>query len=484
MSTYPGFIGSSSRSQSPLANCERTVNLFVEPSDAQSGRPALYPIPGASQWFTATDVGTRALYQMNGRAFGVIGGGAYEFLGNRTGIRRGDVAQDGNPADIVTNGATGSQVMYGSGMNAYVMNLLTNVFTAAPVLTGEASQIGMLDGYGVAFNRTTGKVRVSALNDFTSWDPTQFAFRSSAPDNWQAMLTNAPDLWLIGEQSGDVWYDAGGTFPFAPRPGASFPYGIAATFSLKAAGDSVFWLSKNAQGAGVVVRARGYVPQPINTFAVDTAIARYQETSTIADAEGAVYQRAGHTFYVLNFPTANATWAYDLRTGLWAERGTWNPAFNRYDMWHPRSIMHAFGQHLIGDRATGQISKLDDAVGVEADGSPIRRLRIPPALVVQGNGRVFVDRFTLGIQAGVGTQTGQGQNPVAMLRVSKDFAQTFGSEQSRSIGRAGDTQKRVFWTSLGSSPISWVPEIVISDPVPSRIVSADIDARGLRSQAA
>lgn len=474
---YPGFVGPSNQSQSPLADVERLVNLYVEPNDAGSGRPALYSTPGASAFCAVGDVGTRALFTMNARTFGAIGGGAYELFGTHLSTRYGSMVQDSNPAQIMVNGVAGNQALFASGGNAYLLTLNTSTWVGS-VLTGAAMQIGMLDGYFLAF--ANAKLRVSGLNDGTTWDPTQFALRSSAPDNWLAMTVNAPDIWLIGEQTGDVWFDAGTSpFPFAPRPGATFPFGIAAPFSLASAGDSVLWISRNAEGAGIVVRARGYVPQPIGSYAVDNALAKYQQTSTIADAEALVFQRRGHTFYVLKFPTANATWVYDLRTNLWFEMGQWNPAQNRYDAWHPRAITYAFGQHLVGESATSAISMLDDSVGTEADGSAIRRLRIPSALPAVDGGRIFVDRFELGIEPGVGTVAGQGANPVAMMRISKDYAKTWGSELSRAIGRSGETHKRVFWTRCGSSPISWVPEIVITDPVPVKIVSATVIGRGI-----
>jgi hypothetical protein len=471
--TYPGFIGPSGPSQSPLATCERTVNWYVEPADSPSGLPALYPTPGQTAFATANDANTRALYTMNARTFGVIGSSFGELFAGGTFTKYGTVTLDAHLAGITANGISGQQLLVGSGTNAYSFNLTTNVLSAA-VLAGAATQIGMLDGYGLAFDPTTGKLRLSALNDFTTWDPTQFALRSARPDNWTAMLVNAPDVVLIGRASGDVWYDAGTSpFPLQPRPGVTFPYGIVAPFSLAAAGDSVLWLSQNLDGAGVVVRMRGYVPTPINSYALDTAIATYQRTSSISDAEALVYQRAGHTFYVLNFPTAQATWVYDLRTGLWAERMT------GAGCWSPRAITYAFGKHLVGDRTTGTIAYLDDTVGTEVDGSAIIRKRIPPALVAAAGDRLYVDRFTLGIDPGLGLASGQGSDPQVMLRISHDYGKTWGNERTRSAGQLGQYDTRVFWTRCGSAPTSWVPEITISDPIPARLTSAQVEGRGI-----
>jgi hypothetical protein len=362
------------------------------------------------------------------------------------------------------------------------LNLATNVLSAA-LLPGEVTQIGFLDGYGIWFNKTAGKIRLSNLNDFATNDPTQFALRSDAPDNWVAMCVNPPDIWLIGGQTGSVWYDAGSfPFPLAFRVGSTFKFGCAATFSIAAAGDSVFWLSQNAEGAGIVVRARGYVPQPVSTYALETAIAGYQRTSTISDAEALVYQAAGHTFYILRFPSANATWGYDLRTGLWHERDTLNALTGQPDAWHARVITHAFGKHLVGYSATGTIARLDDTIGTEVDETAIRRLRIPPALAARDGARLYVDRFELGIEPGLGTPSGQGSDPQVMERHSFTDGKTWSNQRMRSAGRQGEYGRQVVWLKNGSSRKTWVPEITITDPFPQRIVSASVLTRGLVSQ--
>jgi hypothetical protein len=490
---YEGFLGPSNQNLSTLADCERTMNLYFEPRDVVSGRPALYPTPGFQAFIALTggitDVGGRALYQMNNRALGVIGGGVYEFFATQLASRYGTVAQDNNLAQIVTTGISGlggDQALIASGGNAYKLNLVTNTLSAA-VLTGEATQIGMLDGYGIAFNRAAGKIRLSNLNDFATWDPTQFALRSSAPDNWQAMLVNAPDLILIGEQSGDIWQNVNNfPFPFAPLRGASFKYGIAASFSLAAGGDSVLWLSKNDAGAGIVVRMRGYVPQRVSSYALETAISTYQRTSRIDDAEAFSYQQEGHTVYVLRFPSVPATWAYDLGTNQWAERGKWNAAANRFDAWMPRVHCLAFGKHLVGDPATGTISDMDITYLTELDGGPKRWIRIPPALFADGE-RLYVDQVRLSVETGLATildADGTPRAPRVMMRVSLNGGKTWGPERTRAVGTLGEYGEIVQLNLCGSARQTWVPEVSGSDAVPFRILGAEIEGSGFAAQTA
>lgn len=487
----PGFIGSSDRSQSLIANCERTMNYYIEVLPRSSkNKAALYPTPG-QQVFIVTDfVNTRALFTMNDMTFAVVSNHLMTLAstGNATVIGF-PMTLDENPAVITMNGPIGNQVLISSGHNAYSYDLATHVFAAE--LIDEATQVGMLDGYGVAFNKTNSAIRISDLNDFTAWDPTQFAFRSAAPDKWMSMVINPPDIWLIGSLSGDVWFDSGDfPFPFAPRPGANFKYGTPATFSVCVVEDSVIWLSQNTDGAGIVVQARGYTPQPVSSAAVETRIARYQRDSTIADAEAFSYQDQGHTFYVLRFPTARATEVYDLTTGLWHERGTWNSPANSYDAWHPKCHTMAFGKHLVGDAQTGRINSMDVSFGTEGDGSAVRRQRVAPAVFDQFN-LVLTRTLEILLEMGLGTSYGTGISPQTFLaggtssgidpqlviEASDDGGKTYGNARQASAGKIGEYKKRLRFSRMGLS-VDRVYRLTASDPIPWRIVDAYINNDG------
>jgi hypothetical protein len=473
MPPFPGFIFGSNPSQSLIADNEQTMNLYVEPIDSAgaSTKAALYPTPGFVPRITVPDVGARALFDMAARTFGVVGGVYYEFFPLQGGFAaRGTVQEDARLAQIVSNGPAG-QLLVSSGGHAYLHVLASNVVTL--VLAGEATQIGMLDTFFLAFNAASGRLRISASNDGATWAPTQFVARSQQPDPWRAMIVNAPDIWLFGEQTSDIWYDSGATpFPFVPRTGLSIPYGIAAPFSVAASGGNLFWLAKNRDGAGLVVLAAGYAPVPISTPELNTTIAEYARTSSITDAEGLIYQDAGHVFYVLRFPSAGATWVYDLTTKLWAERGKWIPAANRYEVWAPRVRCYSNGLQLTGD-ATGVISAMDVTFGTETDGTAIRRLRRAPVLVNEQK-RISLGRFELLMEVGLGVAVGQGVDPQVMFRASADGGQTWGNERQASAGRMGEYRRRVFWTRLGS-PRLWVPEITMTDPIAWRIMGASLN---------
>ena len=89
--------------------------------------------------------------------------------------------------------------------------------------------------------------------------------------------------------------------------------------------------------------------------------------------------------------------------------------------------------------------------------------------------RVFVDRFELDIQAGVGLISGQGSDPQVMLRYSRDGGETWSLQQQwRSMGKQGQYTKRLRWLKQGQGR-EWQWEVTITDPVWRTIIAAHAD---------
>lgn len=472
------FIGPAYESQSPISDQESLVNWYVETMESQgaTSRASLYPTPGVEEWAAVTTVGGRCLFT-NGhagavtgtleRCFGVVGAVLYEFFPNRTSIARGAVAIDHNPATISTNGDGGGELFITSGGKGYCYTLDTDTLTEIDGLV--ATQGGQLYGYFVAFDKDSSRIRISDLFDGATWDPTQFAERTIGSDPWQAMLvTPYGQICLPGTQTGEFWYNAGAfPFPFVPDPSGLFAEGIAAPFSITQAANAATWLSSNVNGGYEVQSANGYSPQRISTHPIEREIASYPR---VDDAIGQTYESEGHAFYLLTFPTAGVTWCYDFREKLWHKRGTWIPEDSAYQYWRPVFHAFAFGTHLMADRETGTIYEMSGAHAMDVDGRAIRRVRRSPAINKEHH-RLFFDRFELLLQAGIGTQTGQGANPLVMLRLSNDGGMTWGNEITCGAGRVGQYTARVLFWRLGMAR-DRVFEVSVSDPVPWRVTAA------------
>ena len=231
------------------------------------------------------------------------------------------------------------------------------------------------------------------------FDATNVASAEGSPDNLVSMIVDHNELWLFGTNSVEVWYDAGTpSFPFARIQGAFNELGCAATFSVAKMENGLFWLGADARGKGIVYQANGYRGQRISTHAIEYAIAQYDN---ISDAIAYTYQQEGHSFYVLNFPSANATWVFDVTTGMWHERAGWNGS---YFVRHRGNCQLAFNNEImIGDHETGNVYAFD--LDVYADnGQPQRWLRSWRALPAGQNTLVRTAHHSLQLdcEGGIG----------------------------------------------------------------------------------
>jgi hypothetical protein len=236
--------------------------------------------------------------------------------------------------------------------------LTTNVLTFA---VNGAAQCGFIDGFFLALDPQTSTLKISGLEDGTTWDPLQIAQRNAGADRWGGMLVAHKEIWLFGSQTTEVWYNTGASpFPFAPNPSVFLNVGILAPSSAATLDNAPMWLGQNTDGAAIIYRANGYVPQRVSTHAIEYALSTY---STLLDAVAWTYQEQGHSFYVLSFPTAGVTWVYDAATGMWHERGSWDGL--RFNALPVYGHAFAYGYHLVGGTVSGTVYRM--AVDLTSD---------------------------------------------------------------------------------------------------------------------
>jgi hypothetical protein len=288
-----------------------------------------------------------------------------------------------------------------------------------------------------------------------------------------SILSNFREIWVFGSNSIEVWYNTGAAdFPLQRIQGAFNELGCAAAFSVAKMDNGVFWLGQDARGQGIVYRANGYQGQRISTHAVEWQIQQYGD---ISGAIAYTYQQDGHSFYVLTFPSANATWVYDIATSAWHERAGWESSqFTR----HRSNCQMSFSNEIVvGDFENGKVYAFD--LDVYADDGQIQRwLRSWRALPTGQNNlkRTAHHAMQLDCQSGVGLTTGQGSNPQVMLRWSDDGGHTWSNEHWSSMGGIGQYYYRVFWRRLGMTLKlrDRVYEISGTDPVKITIMGAEL----------
>ena len=471
------ILGSSYVARSINAADNRMVNLFPEVIP-EGGKNAgfLNRCPGLKFQQTIGTGPIRALWahQTNGSDFYVVSGTEfYKVTGlTATPTKLGDVTGTG-PVSIADNG---TQIFLACNPDGYIYNEVTNVFAKItdPDFTG-AVTVAYLDGYFVYNEPDSQKVWVTQLLDGTSVDPLDFASAEGSPDGLVAINVDHREAWLFGTDSIEVWYDAGlADFPLTRIQGAFNEIGCVAAFSVAKLDNGLFWLGTDARGQGIVYRANGYTGVRVSTHAVEYAIAQY---GNISDAVAYTYQQEGHAFYVLTFPTADATWVYDVATQAWHERAGWNTSTGTFTRHRSNCQCNFGGNTVVGDYQNGNIYTLD--LGTYADNDDIQKwLRSWRALPTGTNNlkRTAQHSLQLDCESGTGLNTGQGSDPEIMLRWSDDGGHTWSNEHLSKMGKIGQYYRRVFWRRLGMTLKlrDRIYEISQTDPVKAVIVGAEL----------
>lgn len=434
------FIGGSYESRSVRADAQRTVNLYPELVESGTGKNklALYGRPGL-QTFTTIQSPVRGLWAGDNRLFAVGGGTFYEIFSGGAATARGTVANNGGHVSMFPNG---NQLLVVSGGQAYCdtgTQLVAVTFQGGGNVT--ASSGTFLDGYFIVSKPSDKKFFLSALYDGLTWDPLDFATKEGYPDNIAAILNDHRDLWIFGDQTTEVWRNEGDAdFPFRPDPSGFIHQGCIAAGSPIILPGGPAWLGGDTRTGPIAWRARGYQPVRVSDHALETIWSSY---STVADCVSYAFTDKGHTFWVLNFLTAGATWVYDMTLSEQVGQPKWHQWAYGSGLSNFLGRCHAyvFGKHLVGDRASGKIYQLSTSFTTD-DGTPIERIRRAPHLSEEDTNTVY-HRFQLDLE------TGETADPSFTLRWSDNGGKSFNSGVARTAGSAGDYKKRLAWRRLG-----------------------------------
>jgi hypothetical protein len=436
---------------------------------------ANYPTPGTRLLGTIGPGPVRGIKQATNGSTYIVSGNEVHLVNTATwtstwlgAITAGLVT----PVSMADNTLT--LVIVDGSSGGWTVDLATNAFAAISDPTGSfvgADHISYLDTF-LIFNKPGTPQLYWTLSLSTQFDALDFANKSAYTDDISTLLVVKREIWLIGTVTTEIWYDTGatdtgaGSSQFAPVQSVFVDHGAIAKYSPAGYDNSCFWLTADRQGHGFVVQGSGYQTKRISTYAIEAA---FQEYPRIDDAIGMTYQIAGHSFYVLTFPTADKTWVYDATTGLWHE-WAWIDS-NGVEHRHRANCSSPVGTLLvIGDWQNGNLYALDNSVFTD-NGAPIKRVRSFPHMLADGK-RVFYRQFLADMDSG---RTDFGVIRDISLRWSDDRGHSFGNPVLQSIGDVGEYLTSLQWQRLGYAR-DRVWELSWSVPMSTALLGAWVDA--------
>lgn len=453
------LIGGMYKTDSIIANAQRCINLYPESNAEFSQSPVqvtTYLTPGLTLLMTGPEEApVRCNYlSSKGELYSVIGSTIYYISPSWNAQKIGVISSGTTPVSMVDNGSV--IVVVDGTPNGYAIDMVSRRFghIVSDAFYG-ADRVDYVDTYFI-FNRpgtnqfyiSLSQVNYTMLTDGSAFDSLDIAAKTGYPDPLSGLIVMHRELWLIGTLKTEIWYNSGSAdFTFQPIPGAFVEHGCAATHSIAAQDLFTYWLSEDLQGQRIVVEGNAYQAKRISTYAIEAELAKY---GTVSDAIGFTYQQKGHTFYVLIFPSANKSWAYDISTGLWHERCYTDDEGNLNRI-RANCCAAAYGKIVVGDWENGNLYALDTEAYTD-NGQPISRIRAFPHVVDELE-RVYYTNFIADMEVGNNDGSVDGSTflnpPVVSLQWSDNRGVSYGTKIQQSLGDAGRYLTVLQWNRLG-----------------------------------
>lgn len=458
--------------RSIIAAAQRSVNLYPEKNPDGSPFPfTYYPTPGLDLLLSVTPTtgsGWRGLWPAsNGQLYGICGSSVYAISSAWVATKLGDLQTTSGPVSVTDNG--NYALIVDGSPQGYSITLAGNAFSviADPAFLGGIT-VDYMDGFFIVNNPNTQQFYVSLANQL-KFDATDFASKSGYSDKLIGLGVSRRYLYLFGDTTTEIWFDAGdANFAFERMPGVFMQYGCMAAATIAQMDGEFFWLAKSAQGRAIVCKTNQFTAQKVSTFALDNALADYL---TLNDAEGFTYQLGGHFFYVLNFPTANKTWQYDLSTGQWNEL-VWLDTDGNENRSRVNCHASIYGMAVVGDWESGNLYAWDLNTYTD-NGNPVPRIRSFAHSTDDNSDRIRYREFIANMEVGNGTGTND-LVPV-FLRWSDTRGKTWGNAISGSLGREGEYLTSIQFQRLGMAR-DRVFELSWSAPVKTALLGAWVQA--------
>jgi hypothetical protein len=430
----------------------RLINLYVEQTPAEQEGVVLLSRKGLSSYASVGAGPVSGVFQQpgvfSGDVFCVSGGHLY----------RGSTdlgAIDGTGA-VSFAGTTGELlVTAGAGLWSYNG---TNLQAVAFPDSADVTAVTFHDGLFIAARAGGHKYYWSAVLDGRTWGALDFASAESKPDALLDLRVVNDTLWLFGQETIEPWANTGDAdAPYQRFEQRIFSKGVKATGCVVSMDQALFFVAHDD-----MVYALRDGPERISDHGIEEQIAASASVSCFG------YIDEGHSFFCVRLDSQ--TFAYDIATQQWAELQT-----------HGRSNFRAKcatepgDTAIFGDDEDGTLWTL----GGFTDGDdPLERL-FTFAVPLDG-GTLTAD--VIGIVANVGWTellAGQGSDPIAELRMSRNAGATFGNWRSAELGQQGEYETDTRWRRCGTyARPGMLGEIRVTDPVGLRISAVLVNEQG------
>ena len=459
------IIGPSFETRSPPLSAQVTKNLYPAITPEGKNIVSLHAFPGYKVFSTLSGSG-RGMTKRDGVLFAVSGLSFYEVDSSGVSDEKGTIAGT-SICDFASNE---TQIFIANGADPYLYGDTLQQITDDDV--HEPTTVTWINGYFVMDSQENKGEFVTTKIDTTLTaadivDSLDFATAEAHPDDILKAINYNQYVYFFGSESTEPWWNSGtGTPPFDRVQGAVLPFGIAGQYAAYADDEAIFVLDNERIPRKIV----GLQHVPIGNEALGREFSTY---SDVSDCQVYSYLLDHQKFVQYNFPTANRSWVYHERSNSWVQKSY------GVDDARDRGMSYCFcyGKHLVQDHENGIIYEMDFDTFTD-NGAVIQRRRRSANVhggIYQQNGKgIEYARVQFDMETGVGINTGQGSDPMLMVRYSDDGGRTWSAEIQLALGVGGDYERRAELYNSGTA-FNRVFELTYSEPTRCSIYEANGD---------
>lgn len=450
----------------------RHINCYVEDagSDAK-GQNVLYAVPGLTRFDNGSYVGVnRGFIQLADEELIAILGNEIISLNTVGGATTLATIVGSGRVFLARNRNATPQIAVVTSSGQYF--ILSNGVLTEPNDSDlpPPNSVCYLKGFFV-FSIPDGRIFMSDL-DASNVSALAFDSANSRSEGLVRVFPHAGFLYVFGQRTTEIWQadPALATEPFVFSPiQQDIDFGCIAGHSVAQIGTGLGWVDDN----GIVRQGRDGGAQRISNHAVERAIASLTNTERRAIA-GRQWFHRGHEFYTLF--ASGFTWTYDLLTGQWHERMSYDA-----ETWIVNDIIPFNGKHIASSASNGTVYSIDAGAYDEAGSHLIMDIRAPTMHNFPSASIVSALEVDAIMGVGLNSSDAALSDPKLMIDYSDDGGATFEGERQISLGQLGRRANKIRangWGMVRENGRQW--RMRVSAAVLRGIISASLDVRGIR----
>lgn len=303
----------------------------------------------------------------------------------------------------------------------------TDGLTVTPITSYSftADYLAYMDEYVLAGKSSDKIILRSDPANSLEWNALNYFSPAARGGKNRGMISAWNELILPGTEFTEVYYNDGQT-PFDPLNGSSINMGSSSADTLILTANRIFWLTDRAK----FIYLRGKSPQIIS-LPVQNA---FDSMKSLTDAVAFPIEFNGYHFILLNFPTDNVTYVYDIVSKIWYVWGHWNEVTGTYDAMRINSYTYspAWNRHFVGDTVSDNVYELSGNKDLLRN---IRFSMITGNVAHKTSGNKRSDYITMKVRRGLGTT---GSEEKMMMRWNDNGTLKWCNWREVSLGKAGD----------------------------------------------